>query len=155
MSIVPAQPKRDDVMRRHTQLLSRGACDDPVRARDHPFAFEFFDGWLSVVDEALTEIEQAVSEMSPTERAAFHISQIKEKFGGLRLYYHPRNARIDAIVSQATKRAFLTCEECADFGMLHLFGGHLYATRCRACAHALSAARWRTFEAILPRHEAN
>lgn len=63
----------------------------------------------------------------PIVRAAVHIltrngatiTQVKEKFGGLRIYFHPGDSSesLDHIVDSAETLAGALCEECGEPGI--------------------------------------
>jgi hypothetical protein len=72
-------------------------------------------GWHSIVNECLDRIEPLGA----------HITQVKEKFGGLRIYYHLVTGvtideldEIDHFIKLAELEANVTCEECGAFGKL-------------------------------------
>lgn len=44
------------------------------------------------------------------------VCQIKEKFGGLRIYYNGQDPYIDGLISMAEAWAYRTCEECGKPG---------------------------------------
>ncbi len=92
-------------------------------------------GWVPLVRQAL----QAIS------RAGGLVGQIKQKFGGLRVYWGPslddmgmvididRNviADTDAAITAVEEASFSTCEEC---GRPAVFSRRLYATLCGECS---------------------
>lgn len=103
-------------------------------------------GWEQIVFDACLEIEQV---LTPEEMQRFHWVQIKEKFGGLQMYWDPNSAvpvaiigacevqlsefdsgeppgftqqtvlAIRKIVAQARERAGKTCEICGEPGRLY------------------------------------
>jgi hypothetical protein len=83
-------------------------------------------GWQPIVKEAVAKIEQLGG----------RIVQIKEKFGGLRIYYVPTTdsssiwAQIDEIVTEAANRYDQICEKCGDAGVRIDLKGWL-KTRCK------------------------
>ncbi len=66
------------------------------------------------------------------------ITQVKEKFGGLRIYYttsmiEPETYdKINLIVDSVEKDCNKICEECGRPGQLRSIGGW-YKTRCEEC----------------------
>lgn len=67
----------------------------------------------------------------PYERE-FSVSQVKEKFGGLRFYTHTTNDNIEELVRLAERTASVTCERCGRFGRLRSDGWMV--TLCDRCA---------------------
>lgn len=58
-----------------------------------------------------------------------NIIQVKEKWGGLRIYTDVINDKLDIIRSKAELDSFHVCEECGAPGCLRK-GSTLYLTRC-------------------------
>lgn len=68
------------------------------------------DGWLKLTEKAIIALR---------DLGDVTIDQIKEKFGGIRLYFScPEEKReaADAIVSALEKECWKTCEECGEPG---------------------------------------
>jgi hypothetical protein len=101
----------------------------PEAARGYPTCG---DGWRDLLERACDRIEAALA------GGTFGASQIKEKFGSLRFYWHGEvsaeaMAGITEAIELAEARSACTCEECGEEGRLHLDGG-TYMTRCAAHA---------------------
>jgi hypothetical protein len=116
-------------------------------------------GWKPIVLDACREIQER---LTPDELRRFHWIQLKEKFGGLRMYWGPNNAipvsiigatgfhslEIDSddppgfskptllaireIVARVCERAGHTCEICGAVGRLYPNG--YWQTLCDGCA---------------------
>ncbi|MBB1090463.1 hypothetical protein HUU61_04100 [Rhodopseudomonas palustris] len=88
------------------------------------------DGWRELVETAVGRMVEAAA-----PRGSLTIVQIKEKFGGLRIYWHGRNLSavstraIEEAVALAEARSACTCEVCGAEGRLHKHGGW-FATAC-------------------------
>lgn len=74
-------------------------------------SFECGAGWENLIQNALAQLVQ----ISPGMR----VSQIKEKFGGLRLYAYPEEGiseddynRFYAVIRTAEDQSYTTCEDC-------------------------------------------
>ncbi len=102
---------------------------------------ELPDGWRDLV-RALFAGLAAVMAGAPGGR--LRILQVKEKFGGLRVYRGPAEgtvltdahwAAIAALAAAAEARSFETCDACGAPGRLRVRAGW-YATRCDAHAGA-------------------
>lgn len=84
-------------------------------------------GWMTIVETLTAAIQSYID-----RRNKFHetrpdkvqeveqviVSQIKEKFGGLRFYYDGGDSYIDGMVDLAEHWAEKTCEECGKPGHL-------------------------------------
>jgi hypothetical protein len=112
---------RHDLMRQYPRLFEGYGC--PTVG----------DGWQDLLERALARIAAAVAHDGA--KASVRISQIKEKFGTLRLYFDSRSlskkalASVDEAVELAEARSACTCEECGAEGRLYDRGGW-YLTRC-------------------------
>lgn len=56
------------------------------------------------------------------------IDQVKEKWGGLRVYSAPMHAEFDKFVADVGRQSFYICEVCGNVGTLR--GGGFYQTLC-------------------------
>jgi len=120
------------------------------------FDFSVGDGWLGIVYDILHTLSRISASFidkntgalrithidgTDTELTLLHtidIVQIKEKFGGLRFYYHYKEqynldsfdkGMISGIVRMAEAIASKTCEYCGEPGKLECIGG-CYTTCC-------------------------
>lgn len=86
-----------------------------------------FNGWYNLVKDALQKIKEVASPYS------INICQIKQKFGGLRIYYDDcpkgKKEEIDYIIEQAEKKSFETCEITGKNGEIRSLNGW-YVTLC-------------------------
>ena len=79
-------------------------------------------GWYPLVEKLLLDFRAL-----PQEDGMVHINQIKEKFGGLRVYVEVSgskdfNGRVRDMIEQAEKEAARACEFCSDPGVLRTQG---------------------------------
>jgi hypothetical protein len=116
---------RRDLMQRHGDLFRQ--YGDPTVG----------DGWRALVEKA---IERIAAVVASAPGAKVTITQIKEKFGGLRIYFDPKGlpneklAQVREAIELAEARADCTCEACGAEGRLYLDDG-CYLTRCERHAH--------------------
>jgi hypothetical protein len=77
----------------------------------------FSPGWTNIVERLCQSIDEVLED---EDRPNFHWVQIKEKYGGLRAYYVPKDVRqknlIDALIKTAESESESTCEECGQPG---------------------------------------
>jgi hypothetical protein len=116
--------------------LYRHAGDDPTQ-RAYPFARDAFscgDGWFGIIDRLSAKL---------VEDPYLIVSQVKEKFGTLRVYFHAQDgaptpdpeldARLDAEMAAALDESKRTCELCGQPGV-YLTDRKWVAVRCTFCA---------------------
>jgi hypothetical protein len=85
------------------------------------FGCECGDGWYEII--------RAFCWIAKDSDVRF--SQIKEKFGGLRLYYYGGDDRIHGACSMAESMSYVTCERCGHPGKPNK-GGWIM-TLCETC----------------------
>jgi len=104
------------------------------------FGVECGDGWADIVHDFLATAERVTADGGGT----LHLLQIKEKMGGLRIYYRMSDTPqrdwvgIDEAYYLAEARSFHVCETCGRRGRL-TYNGMLYATRCAEHAAELES----------------
>ena len=86
--------------------------------------FECGDGWLMVIGE----LGLAATLQFPEARA----TQVKEKFGGLRVYHTEVNADLESLIYRAEQKAANTCEHCGA-SPAKLRGKSWVRTLCDGC----------------------
>ena len=90
-------------------------------------------GWEPLVIDALNKLYECAR--------GLEICQIKEKYGGLRIYWWATDevinyTQIDNIILEAEKLASRTCEQCGKEACLCVRNGW-YNTLCTDCAETL------------------
>jgi hypothetical protein len=76
------------------------------------FGCECEDGWFGII-EAMC---RTLSSYTESYGANFKFIQIKEKFGGLRVYSSGGDGYCDGVVDMAESISYRTCEKCGDQG---------------------------------------
>ena len=74
---------------------------------------DFRKGWSGILEGLFTKMRQEVTKGA----AQPDILQIKEKFGGLRVYISSGNDKMHEFIREAEKASFRTCEICGDLGL--------------------------------------
>jgi hypothetical protein len=103
---------------------------DPPGAEGSP---ECGEGWHDLLGRMCVRIRAAVQ----ADGGPFKFSQIKEKYGTLRVYWDGKvspatDAQIEEAIALAEARAAVTCEICGEAGQL--YDGAWLTTRCAAHA---------------------
>lgn len=94
-------------------LLSKHFGD--TRDPDFYFGLGVGPGWNDIIYDLNKKLE--------AEKPDYQILQIKEKFGGLRIYLNPMPYAAWFAVSEAETRSFKTCEECGRSGKIWSYRG--------------------------------
>lgn len=71
-----------------------------------PYGLEIDTGWFDIIYRLCERIKAS----SPPDN--FRFVQIKEKFGGLRIYNYNTNIEIEKLIDEAEAEAYKTCEMC-------------------------------------------
>jgi hypothetical protein len=79
-------------------------------------------GWYPMVEKLLLDFRAL-----PREDGMVRVNQIKEKFGGLRVYVEVSGSgdfkeRVRGMIEQAERSAYRTCEFCSNPGVLRSAG---------------------------------
>lgn len=103
-----------------------------MRATCMHWGFDVSDGWFEILRTMLGKLETARLKLPPEQAAHVKLAQVKEKYGGLRVYLtcYPEGA--DKILEEASKASYETCEICGSTQDVTTEGGWL-TTECRAC----------------------
>lgn len=88
--------------------------------------FECGPGWHPLIKDALTKLEAL-------DIPNLAVLQVKEKFGGLRIYLSSDNDETEAIIRAAEQEASETCEGCGSKENVELRGGGWLRTLCVQC----------------------
>ena len=89
------------------------------------FGIECGDGWHNIIRAACKEIAEHEC-LQP-----FVFSQVKEKFGTLRLYHDGGDSFCDGVVEMAEAMSAVTCERCGSPGTPNDAGW--ISTLCEGC----------------------
>jgi hypothetical protein len=87
------------------------------------------DGWFDLLDRASAKLEALIQALPEQDRP--RASQVKQKWGGLRLYMTWSTDEMDAVIQEAEAEADRTCERCGQPGVLRQ-GGWI-VTVCDEC----------------------
>lgn len=119
---------RSELVARYPDIFRRRIGDREITAGCPSVS----DGWRGIIEKA---IERMAAAVRAHPRGSLTIVQIKEKLGGLRIYYDAGRlpaetiAKIEEAIDLAEARAACTCDVCGSEGRLFDDGGWL-ATRC-------------------------
>lgn len=93
---------------------------------DFPDMFEFCSlevskGW----EDLVYELTEKIHKMDPS----VSVSQVKEKFGGLRYYTNGHADNVDELIDEYEDKSFETCDVCGEKGKLRE-DSYWLSTRC-------------------------
>jgi len=100
------------------------------------WGFECGDGWYNILNSLCANIQSHI-DWKQEQKEKYNrgdgcpqvvVDQVKEKFGGLRFYYHGGDNVVDGMVRMAESWAACTCETCGESGTLR--GGGWIRTLC-------------------------
>ena len=89
------------------KTANREDTSGPIMPID--FGIEFWDGWYWLLDNVLNTIKKycELNDVEPID-----ITQIKEKNGGLEIYYNGGNELIDGMIWFSESLSYKICEHC-------------------------------------------
>lgn len=102
---------------------------------------EYLLKWYKKVYNNLADVEKRVEEDMarqafrpvPPKMPQIEFTQVKEKFGGLRLYTNYGGGYVDGVISMASRMSQCTCETCGQPGKIR--GKRWYYTACEQHTH--------------------
>lgn len=83
------------------------------------------DGWKPILRRLYDELESLGWDGN--------VGQVKEKFGGLRVYLHDPEGKFAASIDRAEKESFQTCEVCGTKEGVDLRGKYWVKSLCVNC----------------------
>lgn len=93
------------------------------------FGMEVDDGWFNIIDTTCKVIQDYLDSKPAVHQVEF--VQVKEKFGGLRMYARGGDDYTFGVISMAESLSFKTCERCGNPGKeTHI--GWIF-TLCQPC----------------------
>ena len=92
----------------------------------HVEYFPVGEGWRPLVEKLVCDIAAIDTEVT--------VSQVKEKFGGLRFYIYGGSDEVWKLIAEAEEASYRICEECGAKGKQQSKAkyGWIY-TRCEEC----------------------
>lgn len=99
--------------------------------------FECEDGWFDLLQKFFADIAAHLRIEGRSDVVAYRVQrvvfhQIKEKFGGLRLYFSGGDDYVHAAAQATKQRASETCERCGEPGAHKIWHG-IEKTICASC----------------------
>jgi hypothetical protein len=95
------------------------------------WGFTCGDGWYDIIYRLCERIEPLVGALE--NGFAFEIVQVKEKFGGLRVYVDAANEEIYTAIEAASELSIKTCEVCGNPGSHEADATGWWKTLCASC----------------------
>jgi len=99
------------------------------------FGFECGDGWYTILENLLEKINNIQNKFNinnPSEKMDIKITQIKEKYGGLRFYMGGATTEIFNLIDEAEDLSYKTCETCGSIEDIGQTEGWV-VTICKKC----------------------
>lgn len=75
-------------------------------------------GWYDIIYNLSEKLQQLIATLPEDYRKGQKITQVKQKFGGLRVYMHKYMPEVYGLIEEAEKLAYKTCEQCGKPGQL-------------------------------------
>ena len=135
---------QDQLFKKYPKIFHQK--DLPMSETCMCWGLECGDGWYDVIDDLCDSIQTYIDcvtsykdgkELRP-EQVAF--IQVKEKFGGLRVYCTHETERIDGMIFVAETIADKTCEECGSRKNVSKTKGWI-TTLCADCMVTIDSKR--------------
>jgi hypothetical protein len=108
----------------------------PVEVSAMGWGFTCGDGWFPLTWRLCLDLYELIQQEPEVERAAYRAVQVKEKFGGLRLYMNRWTPAMEERIARAESESLHTCDVCGQPGSLlrGAIGARAAPTIPRRCA---------------------
>lgn len=93
------------------------------------FGVECGEGWKKLYQPII----DYVTKYNETNEDKIEIHQIKEKFGGLRIYLSKYNEEVRQMIDDAEEISYNTCEECGKYIKKPIVVNHWIYPQCNDC----------------------
>lgn len=105
-----------ELIEKYPWLLPRNVWTDEI-VKDYDYSYtlldEMPDGWrIAFGEQMCEEIQQALNQQPQVFANTFRITQIKEKFGGLRFYTNWTTPEINKAIDKYENISYSTCICC-------------------------------------------
>lgn len=108
---------------------------DPNHGSDMPWGIECGDGWYLILERLCQEIRgRVVKHHAPQVK----FTQIKEKFGELRIYYSGCDKHVDELIDLAVIASKSVCEMCGAQGASQRTCHGWIKTLCTDCLNSIN-----------------
>lgn len=129
-------PEQMDILERYPALFGLAPGGRGLTLIDGGFACG--GGWYPILDRLFADLAVIRREDVLTR---LRVVQVKEKFGGLRVYVDGGNERIQARIGDAETEAAATCEHCGGPSPGLRSHGGWYGNICDSCAQKRRSER--------------
>lgn len=102
-----------------------------IRESCMAWGIECGNGWFSIIESVCNTIHQYEEFKKDTQYHPVKFDQVKEKYGGLRIYFSGGDEYVEGIISMAEAMSYKICEICSNKGETNK-GGWI-STLCEDC----------------------
>jgi len=109
------------------------------------WGFTCGNGWYPLVRRLSAKLEKLILEIPENKRKFYKASQVKQKFGALRVYMHDMTKEMRAAIEEAVEESKHTCEACGREGALVKQDRGWIRVSCK---EHVDNAHWRSMEEV-------
>ncbi len=102
-------PDKDRALRERYPLVFQKPLgnDEPLRTGD---------GWFDLLDATFNVLDVLIACAPESERHHYYAQCVKEKFGGLRIYFRSATAAMTEVIALAEHKSLTVCDVCGKTG---------------------------------------
>lgn len=108
--LVPAW--EDDFYRRFPLLFADALTHSLARSPLTEWGIECGIGWRRLLEEVCGKLERLIAEAPAELRAGYRVTQVKQKFGSLRIYMRRYTEEMFQVIGSAEEASLDLCEGC-------------------------------------------
>jgi ribosomal protein L37AE/L43A len=110
------------------------------------FGIECGEGWSKLYQPIIGYIEEYNKDKEGEDKIEIH--QVKEKFGGLRIYLSKYTLEIRKMIDEAEEKSFNTCEICGKRIKKPIVENHWIYPMCRKCYDGMKEKQEKAMEEV-------
>jgi len=109
------------------------------------WGFECQTGWFWLINQLCQSIQSYIDNNQHNNIPQVVVDQVKEKYGGLRFYYHGGDETIDGMVWLAEHMSYNICENCGSTENVGDTDGWIMVL-CEKCATEGGHTNWKKYD---------
>ena len=134
----------DEKLTKSFPNLYRDRNEDKSKSGLH-YGYQCGNGWYPLLRKLSAKLEKLILALPENKRRFYKATQVKQKFGTLRLYMYDRTTEMRELIANAEEESLHTCEVCGRPGDLIQEPGRWITVSCSDHAHISS---WQDMESV-------
>lgn len=136
--------------KKYPKIFAKRGAD--MRTTCMCWGFECGDGWFWLIDQLCSALQSRIDNTCPAPPQVV-AEQVKEKWGGLRLYFSGGDSTACGMIDFAERLSYSFCEVCGTTNNVGRTTKGYITTLCGACAKEHDRVDWMSLVKIVASHK--